>query len=40
MCCFSKNACVQAFEKSIISASVTNVPECQSTLIQASFHAV
>jgi len=27
-------------EKSIISASVTNVPECQTTLMQASFHAV
>ena len=28
------------FEKSIISASVTNVPECQTILTQASFHAV
>jgi len=28
------------YEKSIISASVTNVAECQTTLMQASFHAV
>ena len=26
--------------KPIISASVTNVPECQATLMQDSFHAV
>jgi len=26
------------FEKSIISASATNVPECQITLTQAPFH--
>jgi len=28
------------FENSIVSASVTNVPECRTTLMQASFHAV
>jgi len=32
--------CFHKFEKSIISASTTNVPECQTTLMQASFHAV
>jgi len=32
--------CFHKFEKSVISANVTNVPECQTSLMQASFHAV
>ena len=31
---------VHKFEKSIISAGVTNVPKCQIILMQASLHAV
>jgi len=27
-------------EKSIVNTSVTDVPECKTTLTQASFHAV
>jgi len=36
----STEQCFHKFKKSIISASATNVPECQTTLMQASFHAV
>ena len=28
------------FKKSVISRSVTNVAECQTTLMQTSFHAI
>jgi len=36
----SLQQCNHKFEKLIISASVTNVAECQTALMQASFHAV
>jgi len=36
----SLQQCNHKFEKSIISASVTNAAERQTTLMQVSFHAV